>query len=170
MYNTVKSPSKGNKCHAARGVYKKLSIFHRPKWWWIKQMWSDYLEVYPRQGCVQSCMKSWQKGEVIVPFKSKLYFGTKIDCPLLRRVVVKTFNTALLENAFIFCCLMYFGTSYLSIVIYKLVVYTIMINVSCTLNDVLFTKYCYIFSTISCFLWKIAASASFNIFRIMIGH
>ena len=42
---------------------------------------------------------------------------------------------------------MYFGTSYLSIVIYKLVVYTIMINVSCTLND-----------------------ASFNIFRIMIEH
>ena len=130
MYNTVKSPSKGNKCHAARGVYKKLSIFHRPKWWWIKQMWSDYLEVYPRQGCVQSCMKSWQKGEVIVPFKSKLYFGTKIDCPLLRRVVVKTFNTALLENAFIFCCLMYFGTSYLSIVIYKLVVYTFMMNIA----------------------------------------
>ena len=169
MYNTVKSPSKGNKCHAARGVYKKLSIFHRPKWWWIKQMWSDYLEVYPRQGCVQSCMKNWQKGEVIVPFKSKLYFGTKIDCPLLRKVVVKTFNTALLEMH-LFCCLMYFGTSYLSIVIYKLVVYTIMINVSCTLNDVLFTKYCYIFSTISCFLWKIAASASFNIFRIMIEH
>ena len=117
MYNTGKSPSKGNKCHAARGVYKKLSIFHRPKWWWIKQMWSDYLEVYPRQGCVQSCMKNWQKGEVIVPFKSKLYFGTKIDSLLLRKVVVKTFNTALLE-IHLFCCLMYFGTSYISIVIY----------------------------------------------------
>ena len=142
----MKSPSKGNKCHAVRGVYKKLSIFHRPKWWWIKQMWSDYLEVYPRQGWVQSCMKSWQKGEIIVPFKSKLYFGTKIDRPLLRKVVVKTFNTALLEMH-LFCCLMYFGTSYLSIVIYKLLVYTIVINVSCTLID-----------------------ASFNIFGIMIEH
>ena len=115
---------------------QKAFYFHRPKWWWIKQMWSDYLEVYPRQGWVQSCMKSWQKGEIIVPFKSKLYFGTKIDRPLLRKVVVKTFNTALLEMH-LFCCLMYFGTSYLSIVIYKLLVYTIVINVSCTLIDVI---------------------------------